>query len=64
MQSCGLVSYDPWERHGHTALPLSDTKLKALTPREKAYTLADGEGLYRAGEVLTTRNGDRKATVV
>lgn len=27
-------------------MALTDTKLKSLKPREKAYTLADGEGLY------------------
>lgn len=43
-------------------MALSDTKLKALKPREKAYTLADGEGLYV--EVLPAKKSDKKASIV
>ncbi len=43
-------------------MALSDTKLKALKPRGKPYTLADGEGLYV--EVLPARKGDKKASIV
>jgi len=37
---------------GNPSMPLTDTKLKTLKPTGKAYTVADGQGLYV--EVLPT----------